>query len=60
MQSTDIVLVQRITRKQNKIDFSVIENTLLNKKNKLTIKSKYIVKWEMGDESYNKGCSKRS
>ena len=37
MQSTDIVLVQRITRKQNKIDFSVIENTLLNKKNKLTI-----------------------
>ena len=37
MSSKEVVLVQRITRKQNKIDFSVIENTILGKKNKITL-----------------------
>ena len=37
MSSKEIVLVQRITKKQNKVDFAVIENSILGKKNKITL-----------------------
>lgn len=39
MSSKEVVLVHKITKQQNAIDFSVIENSLLKKKNKITIRS---------------------
>lgn len=39
--SSEIVLVQRITKKQNKFDFSVIDNTILGRKNRVTLSNNF-------------------